>query len=146
MEVPNEILIHLKELSALIMDSVNGFRYVVESVKDEELKTYFTQCEKESSEIWNDLNAEIIRLHGEARTNGTIKGAVNHLWLKIKTDIVHSELQSVLKNILLCEEYNLNRYKQVLDDELPTDLRNKLEAQVVVLTARFRRLQQMAGK
>jgi uncharacterized protein (TIGR02284 family) len=145
MEVSNEILIHLKELSALMMDSINGFKHVSESVKEEELKNYFIKCERESSKIWDDLNFEIMLLRGEAKTNGTIKGAVNHLWMKIKIDIVHSELQSVLKNILLCEEYNINRYKQVLEEELPGPLKDKLDSHVAILDSRFKHLEQMAS-
>jgi hypothetical protein len=82
---------------------------------------------------------------GDVKTKGTIKGAMNHLWLKIKTDIVHSNLEYVLNNILACEDFNIGRYKQVLDNDLPSPLQKKLHSHLNILTNRYRSIEKMAA-
>lgn len=141
-----EILMHLKELSALMMDSINGFKYVTEKVKENKLNDFFNNCQKESYKIWEDINFEIMLRKGDVKTKGTIKGAVNHLWLKIKTDIVHTNLEYVLNNILACEDFNINRYKQVLNSDLPTDLEKKLSNHLQILNSRLHNIEKMASK
>lgn len=136
---------HLKELSALMMDSINGFKYITEKIKENKLNDFFNNCQKESYKIWEDINFEIMLRKGDVKTKGTIKGAVNHLWLKIKTDIVHSNLEYVLNNILACEDFNINRYKQVLNSNLPPELEKKLSKHLGILNARLLSIEKLAS-
>lgn len=136
METTTEHLIHLKELSSLMMDSIKGFRQIADRTKNEKLKSFYCSCEHQSLAMWEDLNAEIFALGGEIDTKGTLKGAINHLWLRMK-EVVTNDKFKILKNVLFCEEFNIARYRQVLSEDLPPEVEKKLQKHYEVLTTRF---------
>jgi uncharacterized protein (TIGR02284 family) len=135
--IPKNILMDLEQLSALQMDSINGFKMVSERVKDSKLKIFFKSCEEESAKMWEEINTEILKHEGHIKEKGTLKGAINHLWMKLKADALHTDLASVLKNIETCEELNINRYKQVLSNDMPEPTKIKLEHHLNALNMRF---------
>ena len=137
MKEKNELLIDLEELSALQMDSINGFKQLIERIEEPLLQDFLKKGEEQSMLLWMEINAEIIALQGEIKTKGTLKGAVNHLWMKLKTDILHSDLEKVLENIKICEEFNISRYKTVLQDKPPELLALKLQKHLQMLSARL---------
>ncbi|MCE3278973.1 MAG: NAD-dependent aldehyde dehydrogenase [Bacteroidetes bacterium] len=131
------LLIDLEELSALQMDSVNGFKQIKEKIEDNRLKEFIVLCHEQSTLLWNEINEEIINLQGEIKTKGTIKGAINHLWMKLKTDLVNSDLKNILENIKVCEEFNITRYKSVLSSRLPQHIKIKLQKHLQILSLRL---------
>jgi uncharacterized protein (TIGR02284 family) len=133
-------LIDLEELSALQMDSINGFRQLAERVENPEFKLFFTDNESQSKLLWEDLNKEIIKMNGETKTQGTIKGAINHLWMKLKSDVINSDLENLLDNIEICEEFNISRYKSILSSEPPDHIRELLLRHLGILTPRISRI------
>lgn len=145
METKTEQLIHLKELSSLMMDSINGFKQIAETTPEKELQTFFFTCENQSLLMWEELNVEIMALGGESATKGTLKGAINHLWLRMK-EVVTDDLNKILKNIIFCEEFNLARYKEVISDSFPQPLLNKLTSHIAILTERIKTLEQIRDK
>jgi uncharacterized protein (TIGR02284 family) len=132
-----ELLIDLEELSALQMDSVNGFKQISEKINDNRLKEFIVMSHQQSTKLWNEINEEIINLQGEIKTKGTLKGAINHLWMKLKTDVVHSDLRNILENIKMCEEFNITRYKSVLSARLPHPIKIKLQKHLKILSLRL---------
>jgi uncharacterized protein (TIGR02284 family) len=141
---PNKsLLIDLEELSALQMDSINGFKELGKKNTEFSAIEEFVRCSHfESIKIWEELNAEIIKLKGETKDQGTLKGAINHLWMKLKKDLLLKDMSSILENIKVCEEFNLERYKKILSDNLPENIRllltkhkEKLEARILMIDA-----------
>jgi uncharacterized protein (TIGR02284 family) len=141
-----DILMDLEQLSALQMDSVNGFKMVSERVDDSRLKLFFKACEEESLKMWEELNNEIVTHDGTIKEKGTLKGAINHLWMKLKADALHADLSSIVKNLRICEELNIERYKQVLANEMPESTKTKLETHLQALTVRIDSISSMARK
>jgi uncharacterized protein (TIGR02284 family) len=137
MEGSKELLIDLEQLSSLQVDSINGFKYLVEEIKEDALKNFFAKSEEQSTALWNEINDEIIKLQGDIKTKGTLKGALNHLWMKLKTDIANSDLSSLLTNIEACEEFNRSRYKQILAGELPGNIKMILQKHLDILNVRM---------
>jgi uncharacterized protein (TIGR02284 family) len=135
-----EILIDLEELSALMMDSINGFKQLAERVENEDQKQFFIQSGKESTDLWNEINKEIEKNDGSIKTKGTVKGAINHLWMKVKVDIIHTNLNNVLDNIEICEKFNINRYEQVMKNDLPQNIHSMVERHHNVLTTRLQKI------
>lgn len=125
------------------MDSINGFKELVKRISDPSLRDFLLKSEQQSVALWKEINDEIIKQEGEIKTQGTIKGAINHVWMKLKTDIVHSDIPTVLKNIQFCEEFNIERYKSTLSDNLPVHIKEILEKQLVILISRADRLEKL---
>jgi uncharacterized protein (TIGR02284 family) len=140
MDTNDELLIDLEELSALQMDSMNGFKQIGEKIEDQRLKEFISISEEQSTMLWTEINEEIINLQGEVKTRGTLKGAINHLWMKLKTDIVHTDLKNILENIKTCEEFNITRYKSVLSAQLPYHIKSKLQKHLNILNLRLNKL------
>ncbi len=137
MDEDKKILIDLEQLSALQMDSINGFEQLSGQVENPAVKYFLVNSHKQSVGFWNDLNKEIEIYHGEIKDKGTIKGAINHLWMKLKKDILHSDLDSVLENIKLCDEFNVKCYEAILDGELPSAINIMLANQLDSLKKRI---------
>lgn len=138
-----EILIDLEELSGLLKDSINGFQQSAERFDDEHLKKYLNKCSIESTGLWKEINEEITKLQGEIKTKGTLKGAINHLWMKLKADMELSDHAGLLKNIELCENFNINRYEHILKISLPPNIESLLKRHHSKLTSRLEEIRIM---
>jgi uncharacterized protein (TIGR02284 family) len=125
-----ESLFHLRDLSAMQMDSISGFQYIEEKCKDNSHKNLFKKFGKESLGMWEELNAEIINRGGIISTQGSLKGAINHLWMKMKNNF-NGDISTILESIVDCETINLHRYKHALEAK---DIHlNKLLSQHILL-------------
>ncbi|MDF2438142.1 MAG: hypothetical protein K0Q95_2518 [Bacteroidota bacterium] len=140
MESNTKLLIDMEELSALQMDSINGFKQLAERIEHAYVRTFVLESEKQSTLLWQEINAEIESLHGDIKTQGTLKGAINHLWMKLKADVIHSDLPKVLENIKICEEFNISRYQSVLSEKLPPQIKLKLLKHLDTLNSRLKTL------
>lgn len=136
MDPERNILIDLEELSALIIDSIKGFEHLVKKIEEGPLKEFFRKCEIESEEIWEELTQEILNNKGEVKAKGTMKGAINHIWMKLKSDVFQQDLKEILKNIEYCEEFNLSRYEHVLKNDMPDPIRKILRRHHSMLRTR----------
>lgn len=130
----------MEELSALQMDSINGFRQLAERIEDVKIREFLIESKKQSTILWDEINTEIEILRGDIKTQGTLKGAINHLWMKLKSDILHSDIPKILENLKLCEEFNISRYKSVLNEHIPQAIKMKLENHLHTLNARLNSL------
>jgi uncharacterized protein (TIGR02284 family) len=133
----------LEELAALQMDSVNGFKQVLQKEFEKSLSDFFNQCLIVSQQMLDELNAEILNLGGDPKKKGTIKGAINHLWMNLKSETVLCDLKCVLKNIELCESINIDRYQQVIADTSDERIKSQLKRQLETLTQRLRKISSM---
>jgi uncharacterized protein (TIGR02284 family) len=131
------VLMHLQQLAAMQVDSTTGFHQISERVKHSQLQDFFKKCSLDSQRMLDDLNAAIIRHNGDTKNRGTLKGALNHLLMKLKADLVAADLPDLLKNIEFCEEFNMARYSQVLGDNIPEKEREILEQHVAILRLRL---------
>lgn len=131
------LLMHLRELAALQVDSATGFQQIAERVQQPALQDFFKKCSADSQLMLTELNKAIEKHAGEKRESGTLKGALNHLLMRLKADIAAADLPELLKNIEICEELNLSRYKQVLNDQIPEEERELLQQQMALLKTRL---------
>lgn len=139
------VLVHLRELAALQVDSVNGFKQIAERVPQTALQDFFKKCGQDSERMVGELNGAIARYAGEAKHKGTLKGALNHLLLRLKADLAAADIPDLLSNIEICEELNLARYRHVLSDQLPAEERQLLEQQMYLMTTRLELLKNYKG-
>jgi uncharacterized protein (TIGR02284 family) len=124
----------------LQVDSLNGFKQASEKVNDLQIKQVFKTNENLSLEMRNELNSEILRLGGEVKTKGTIKGAVNHIWMNLKAEVGHEQFGNFLKNIIFCEEFNIDRYEHVIAHDMPPGIKVLLNDHLETLNARVKTL------
>jgi uncharacterized protein (TIGR02284 family) len=135
-----ELLIDLEELSALMIDSVNGFEIAEEKTEHEPLKRFLSKSKLQSELIVNELNELIIKHEGEIKTKGTLKGAVNHLWMRLKSQLDLPDQKTFLESLETCEQFNLERYEHILKNRHPEHIESIFKRHHSTLVKRIKEI------
>lgn len=123
----------LKDLYQLLGDSVKGYREAASQVKSPELKVFMSNLSAERATLKQDLGQAVHRLSPDhdKLDEGTLKGDLHRAWMDIREALSSSSDRAVLDECHRGEDFLVDRYRTVLDDEdIPGELRVLLRKQV----------------
>ena len=123
----------LKDLYQLLGDSVKGYREAAAQVTNLQLKAFMSNLSAERATLKQDLSQAVHRLSPDydKLDEGTLKGDLHRTWIAIREALSSSGDRAVLDECHRGEEYLVERYRTVLDDEdTPGEVRGLLREQV----------------
>jgi len=116
-----ELIACLNDLIETSRDGEKGFRTAAESVKDENLKTYFRRCSLQRAQFASELQAEVRQLGGDPSEGGSVSGAFHRGWMNIKSAITGGD-EDILSECEWGEDSALRNYERVLKQNLPPNV------------------------
>jgi len=125
----DQIISTLNDLIETCKDGEEGFRTCAENVQDGELKGMLMERSQRCGESVKELQSEVRRLGGDPDTHGSVSGALHRGWLNVKSAITGNDEASVLAECERGEDVAIQRYQDVLREELPSDVRSLIERQ-----------------
>lgn len=130
----------LQELCDLHMETINCFRIINEKVKFSALNVVLLQGLTQSKAFWEEINQLILIHLGETNVLNSFKVKTNKESRKLLTDLEKRDMNSLIENIKLFEEYTISYYQRVMGKPLFAETRKILQAQLEALHTRYHRL------
>ena len=110
----------LNGLIANTFDSMAGFTVAAENAKDKRLGGMFRTHANERRAVIRNLQAEVVRLGGEAEEQGTLLAGLHRNFLTLKTAVIRNDLRAILDEVERGEEHLEAMFERALaDDALP---------------------------
>lgn len=125
----SEVISVLKMLIETCKDSENGFRTAAHCVHSAELKKLFDACEHQRGHYAADLTSDLERLGSHAIKSGTIGGALQQGWTRIKAAVTGGDDQALVAELEKSEEAAMRHYEEALKQALPAEVQALVERQ-----------------
>ena len=104
----------LQSLTDTAIDSAMGYRKASEAAKTQHLKDVLREQASKREALIERLNAEIVRLGGTARTDGSALGAAHRAWTSF-TDAFSSGDKAASERVEEGEDHLEEKFREALD-------------------------------
>ncbi|MCH4822737.1 PA2169 family four-helix-bundle protein [Gramella lutea] len=127
MSYSNQIAEKLNELLQKNYDAEKGYKLAAEKVKNERLKSFFSERASERYDFGHELKSEI-RNFGENPEKGTsLAGDAHRSWMNLKASLSNDKDEAVLEEAVRGEKSAVEEYENILkESELPASTGNIL--------------------
>jgi uncharacterized protein (TIGR02284 family) len=126
------VLNHLIEINR---DAERGFRTAAGQVQSAELKALFTRLAEQRREFADALLPHAQRLGGPQMADGSNAGAVHRALMRMRARLSADRDHAVLDEASRGERFAVAAYENAVNDMLPPDTRDLVEAQDAKLRA-----------
>ncbi|WBL25355.1 ferritin-like domain-containing protein [Zunongwangia sp. HGR-M22] len=127
MKYSEEVSEKLNELLEKNYDAEKGYKFAAENVKNDKLKSFFTERAQERYDFGHELKSEI-RNYGEVPDKGSsLAGDAHRTWMNLKTAFSGNKEEAVLEEAIRGEKVAVEEYQKILDDtNVPASTQNIL--------------------
>lgn len=145
----NRTISELNRLIRVCLDGEAGFLVVAESVRNRGLKALFKTFAQQRSQFADMLQAEVKKLGGTPRMDGTIPASLHRGWITIKAAMTigqHSTENVALSESERGERSAVRTYEKALAGALPDDVKTLVKDQHYAIKSVHGQIKQMQGK
>ena len=125
----DEICRVLNDLVATCKDGEKGFFACAERLQAPELRSMFITRSQECQRAGAELQALVEQYGGRPEIFGTPAGAVHRGWLSVRGVLTDNTDLAMLEECERGEDAAVKRYREALDHDLPTEVREVVEQQ-----------------
>ena len=119
----------LNDLIETCKDGEYGFSSSAEHLRNAEVRELFMRRADGCHTAAAELRAQVQALGGDAEDSGTVVGAAHRGWVAVKGKLAGYSDKAILEETERGEDSAMNRYRRVLQMDLPQDLRGLIERQ-----------------
>ncbi len=132
MSQQTEIISTLNNLIETLKDGQEGFKQSASGVDDPQLKTLFDTYAMQRSKFAGELQNEVVRLgDADPEESGSTAGAMHRAWINIKSAVTSRDRHAILAEAERGEDSAVAAYKEAMEKELPTPIRDIVARQSV---------------
>ncbi len=125
----DEIVDQLNKLIETCKDGEQGFRTCADHVKSTDLKTIFLGRAEDCQRGASDLQGHVARLGGEPASSSSATGTLHRGWVSLVGTLTGSSDESMLDECERGEDAALERYRDALKQDLPSDIKSVVQTQ-----------------
>ncbi|NNC71788.1 MAG: PA2169 family four-helix-bundle protein [Sphingomonadaceae bacterium] len=104
----------LESLTDTALDSAIGYEKAAEKAESASLTQTLQEQAGKRRQLVNDLNAEIVRLGGEARESRTFTGTVHHIWTDL-SGLFENGDEAAAERVEEGEDYIAKKFEEALE-------------------------------
>ena len=119
----------LNDLIETCKDGEAGFRTCAEDVKRLELKNLFNSRALECATAARELQALVLELGGDPEKSTSVAGDLHRRWVDLKSLVTGKDEKAILNECERGEDVAKKRYSEVLEHELPSNVRELVQRQ-----------------
>lgn len=124
----------LNDVIEYLYDSHNGYKEASDDVENAEMKSYFEKAASTRLRMIDELKAEVRAAGEEPKDSGSISGMAHRMFVNLKsmlTNMVNgNDVKSVVEEVKRGESFTLDKYKEVLQHDLPVNIKTLFERQM----------------
>ncbi|MDN3595581.1 ferritin-like domain-containing protein [Zunongwangia endophytica] len=147
MKYSEEVSEKLNDLLEKNYDAEKGYKFAAENIKNDKLKSFFTERAQERYDFGHELKSEI-RNYGEVPDKGSsLAGDAHRTWMNLKTALSGNKEEAVLEEAIRGEEVAVEEYQKILDDtNVPASTQNILLKQKNSILASLKEVKSLEYK
>ncbi|MFN3402852.1 MAG: PA2169 family four-helix-bundle protein [Cytophagaceae bacterium] len=138
MKTINEVKTNINHLLEVLNERITGYRKASENVTDPEFKTMFDSYSLQAADFQKELMPYSSISPEEAGTR--VQGDAWRFWMDMKAALTTSETKAMVNASITGEEAAIKNYEEILDDDIPVELRNILNKQLVEIKSAYNKL------
>jgi uncharacterized protein (TIGR02284 family) len=119
----------LNDLIEVSRNGQKGFDACAKHAKAPELKSVFTTHAAECARAAEELEAQVRACGGKPDHKGSAAGAIHRGWIALRSSVTGFDDHAMLEECERGEDVALRRYRQALEQDLPTDARSLVARQ-----------------
>lgn len=119
----------LNDLIETCKDGEYGFSSSAEHLRNAEVRELFMRRADGCHTAAAELRTQVQALGGDAEDSGTVVGAAHRGWVAVKGKLAGYSDKAILEETERGEDSAMNRYRRVLQMDLPPDVRGLIERQ-----------------
>lgn len=119
----------LKSIAESSNDGLKAYQECVESCDAPELKSLFARSIERCRNHISDLEQMIKQYNGEVESKGSLLGSLHLGWLNLRTALSSNNDKIVLEECERSEDAAIQCYRDALENELPSDVKDLLRKQ-----------------
>jgi uncharacterized protein (TIGR02284 family) len=121
---------HIKLVNGLVettIDSADGYEEAAKDADGARFKDLFTKRAQERRSVASDLQAEVRRLGGEPKDDGTILAAAHRVFVNLKDSLTKGD-EAVVNEVEAGEDHIKHKFEKALGDtDVDTSTRAAIE-------------------
>ena len=125
----SDVIDVLNDLIETCRDGEYGFRASAEQARSSALRSNLLARASECATAADQLRAHVVQLGGKPEDGGTTAGAMHRGWVAVKAKLSTFDDLAVLEECERGEDVALRSYREALENDLPTPIRNLVERQ-----------------
>ena len=119
----------LNHLIETCRDAERGFRIAADEVEKPELKRLFLRLAEQRRNFAGELLPHAQRLGGASVGDGTTVATLHRAWIHVKAHLASNPDRAVLEEAARGERFALAAYDEAVNELVPPDARELIEAQ-----------------
>jgi len=119
----------LNGLIETLKDGQHGFRTAADDVKNPSLKSLFDELSMERGRFIAELDHLVRSIGEDVEQAGSVAGVMHRAWINLKSALTTGSEHSILAECERGEDSAVAEYREALDHELPTTVRNVVQQQ-----------------
>ncbi len=122
----------LNDVIEILNDRIEGYERAMKDVEfeDVDLKAMFANMVHESREFRNELIQEVTAMGGEPEKGTTTSGQIHKAWMDLKSAFTGKDRESILSSCEFGDNAALDTYRDALDENISSNLRETLLRQM----------------
>jgi len=115
-------------------DGQEGFRTAAENVEDAPMKQFFNKFSMQRAQFTGELQTAAHALgESDPENSSSVAGALHRGWINLKGAIAGKDTHAILAECERGEDSAVKSFKEVLELELPANLRAVVQGQYVAI-------------
>ena len=115
----------LNSLIATTIDSIDGYTESAKDIESTRFGTIFTQRAGERRQVASKLQAEVVRLGGNAEDDGTVLAAAHRKFVDLKSVVTGQDDKAIVNEVERGEDHIKSKFEAAIAD---TDLSPAVKA------------------
>lgn len=139
---PDEVVSLLNNLIETCRDGQNGFADAAEHLENPQWKTFCLEQSRQRAQFVGELQQYVQRLGGDPENTGSTAAVMHRAWINLKSALGGGDA-AIIAACETGEDSAVNQYKEALEENLPTDVREVVTRQYQNVQATHDRVRAM---
>jgi uncharacterized protein (TIGR02284 family) len=127
----NQLINSLNNLLEYLNDSYKGYQESAKDVADSRIANLFRSLSSKRQSMAQTLAEKIKTMGGEPKEGGSVTGAAHRMFVNLKSMLSGEDVDAIIEEVKRGENTAIARYKEILKEILPEDVRLLLSSQLM---------------
>jgi uncharacterized protein (TIGR02284 family) len=139
MENQDEIRSKVNHLLEVCNERKTGYQKAAENVKDPSLSSLFNDFARQSQDFANEL-VQFSNINDPEEVGTRTVSDLFRAWMDLKSALMNKDSDAMISACVRGEERTIDNYEDCLKDELPLELKEKIEKQLAQIKVAYREI------
>ena len=139
----DQVVKKLNHVLGTLRDGEKGYREAAEEAKSSAYTTMFNEYAQQRNRFASEITSEIRRLGGEPHDHTSAGATLHRAWLNVRDAITGKGDEAVIAEVERGEDVAIDNYQDVMDDDLPADVKSMISQQYQEVKAAHDRIRDL---